>query len=71
MKNGIRMSDIAKELGVAEPDVVFALDAISDPVSLYDPVFKTEDDTLCVLDQLCDWGLEHRNDRTEEETCHA
>ena len=30
------------------------LDAISDPVSLYDPVFKTDDDTLCVLDQICD-----------------
>lgn len=48
------VGEIAKELGVAEPDVVFALDAISDPVSLYDPVFKTEDDTLCVLDQICD-----------------
>lgn len=48
------VGEIAKELGVDEPDVVFALDAISDPVSLYDPVFKTEDDTLCVLDQICD-----------------
>ncbi len=48
------VGEIAKELGVGEPDVVFALDAISDPVSLYDPVFKTDDDTLCVLDQNCD-----------------
>lgn len=48
------VSEIAKELGIPEPDVVFALDAISDPVSLYDPVFNTEDDTLCVVDQICD-----------------
>ena len=48
------VGEIAKELGVDEPEVVSALDAISDPVSLYDPVFKTEDDTLCVLDQICD-----------------
>ncbi len=48
------VGEIAKDLNIPEPDVVFALDAISDPVSLYDPVFKTEDDTLCVLDQICD-----------------
>ena len=48
------VGEIAKELDLPEPEVVFALDAIADPVSLYDPVFKTEDDTLCVLDQVCD-----------------
>ena len=48
------VGEIAKELGVAESEVVFALDAISDPVSLYDPVFNAEDDTLCVLDQISD-----------------
>ncbi len=46
--------EIAKELGLKESSVVFALDAISDPVSLYDPVFNTDDDTLCILDQICD-----------------
>lgn len=48
------VAEIAKDLGIAESDVVFALDAISDPVSLYDPVFNADDDTLCVLDQICD-----------------
>ena len=48
------VGEIAKELGIPEADVVFALDAISDPVSLYDPVFNTDDDTLCVLDHICD-----------------
>ena len=48
------VGEIAKDLGVKESEVVFALDAISDPVSLYDPVFNADDDTLCVLDQICD-----------------
>ncbi len=48
------VGEIAKMLGMQEPDVVFALDAISDPVSIYDPVFQSDDDTLCVLDQICD-----------------
>jgi len=46
--------EIAKDLNIPESDVVFALDAISDPVSLYDPVYKSDDDTLCVLDQIRD-----------------
>jgi RNA polymerase sporulation-specific sigma factor len=48
------IGEIAKELGLKESAVVFALDAISDPVSLYDPVFNTDDDTLCILDQISD-----------------
>ncbi len=48
------VSEIAAELKLPEPDVVFALDAISDPVSLYDPVFSGDDDTMCVLDQIRD-----------------
>ena len=48
------VSEIAKEMQVPEADVVFALDAISDPVSLYDPVFKTDEDTVCVIDQIGD-----------------
>ena len=48
------VSEIAAELGIPEPDVVFALDAVSDPVSLYDPVFNSDDDAMCVLDQIRD-----------------
>ena len=48
------VGEIAKALGIGEPEVVFALDAISDPVSIYDPVYKADDDTLCVLDQIRD-----------------
>lgn len=45
---------IAKEMQVAEREVVYALDAISDPVSLYDPVYNKTGDTLQLMDQLCD-----------------
>ena len=45
---------IAKEMQVAEREVVYALDAISDPVSLYEPVYDKAGDTLLLMDQLCD-----------------
>ncbi len=45
---------IADELKVAEREVVYALDAISDPVSLYEPVYNKAGDTLLLMDQLCD-----------------
>ena len=45
---------IAKEMQVQEQEVVYALDAISDPVSLYEPVYNKSGDTLLLLDQLSD-----------------
>ena len=45
---------IAEEMQVQEREVVYALDAISDPVSIYDPVYNKSGDTLELLDQLCD-----------------
>ena len=45
---------IAKEMQVKEREVVYALDAISDPVSLYDPVYNKSGDTLELMDQLYD-----------------
>ena len=45
---------IAAEMEVAVSEVVYALDAISDPVSLYDPVYTKAGDTLLLMDQLCD-----------------
>ncbi len=48
------IENIAKELAVAEREVVYALDAISDPVSIYEPVYNKEGDTLLLMDQLCD-----------------
>ena len=45
---------IAEALQVAEREVVYALDAISDPVSIYEPVYNKSGDTLLLMDQLYD-----------------
>ncbi len=48
------MEEIAKMLELKREDVVFALDAIVDPVSLYEPVYEHGGDTICVMDQVKD-----------------
>ncbi len=48
------MEEIAKELGLPKEDVVFALDAILDPVSLFEPVYHDGGDALYVMDQVRD-----------------
>ena len=45
---------IAKELGIKRSEVVFALDAICDPVSLYEPVYSDSGEYVCVMDQIGD-----------------
>ncbi len=45
---------IAKEMNISVEDVVFALDAIQDPVSLYEPVYHDGADAIYVMDQLQD-----------------
>ncbi len=49
-----KIDDIAKDIGVPRQEVVVALEAISDPISLYEPVFSESGDTIYVLDQLGD-----------------
>jgi len=44
------VEEIAKILDLKREEVVFALDAIVDPVSLYDPVYSDGGDTICVMD---------------------
>ena len=48
------VEEIAKALDLQREDVVFALDAISSPVSLYDPVYSDGGETVCVMDQVKD-----------------
>ena len=45
---------IAREMNIAVSEVAYALDAISDPVSLYDPVYNKAGDTLLLMDQIFD-----------------
>jgi RNA polymerase sporulation-specific sigma factor len=46
--------EIALRLGVQRQDVVFAMDAMSGPVSLYDPVYTDGGESICVMDQVGD-----------------
>ena len=48
------VEEIAKELGVKKHEVVIALESIVDPVSLYEPVYSDNGDTIYVLDQVGD-----------------
>lgn len=45
---------IAEAMKVREREVVYALDAISDPVSLFEPVYNKSGDTLMLMDQIYD-----------------
>jgi RNA polymerase sporulation-specific sigma factor len=46
--------EISRVLNVPKEDVVFALDAIQDPVSLFEPVYQDGGDPIFVMDQLSD-----------------
>ena len=48
------IQEIADELGIKKEDIVFALDAIQDPISLFEPVYHDESDTLYIMDQVSD-----------------
>ena len=48
------LQEIAEESGVAAEDILYALDAIQSPASLYDPVYTDGGDTLYVMDQISD-----------------
>ena len=50
----VTASVIASKLNVLESEVVYALDAISDTVSLYDPVYSKEGEELLLVDQIKD-----------------
>lgn len=48
------IEEIAKELDIPKEDIILALDAIQDPVSLFEPVFNDGTDALFVMDQIKD-----------------
>ncbi|MGN0379461.1 MAG: RNA polymerase sporulation sigma factor SigG [Butyrivibrio sp.] len=48
------IGEIAAEIGVDREEIVYALDAIQTPMSLYDPVYNDGGDTLYVMDQVSD-----------------
>jgi RNA polymerase sporulation-specific sigma factor len=48
------VTEIAGELKIDREDVVFALDAIQDPISLFEPIYHDGGDAIFVMDQISD-----------------
>ena len=48
------IDEIAKEMELEASDICFALDAIQEPVSLFEPVYHDGGDAVYVMDQVCD-----------------
>ena len=48
------IEDIAKDLNIKYKDVVYSLDAISEPCSMFDPVYNDGQETVRVMDQIGD-----------------
>ena len=48
------IDEIAKELDMSPEDVTEALEAVQEPVSLFEPVYHNDGDTLYVMDQMSD-----------------
>ena len=48
------VEQIAQALEIPREEVVFAMDAIVEPVSLYEPIYSDGGDAVCVMDQVSD-----------------
>ena len=48
------IEEIASEIGISKEDVVYAMDSIQSPMSLYEPVYNDGGDALYVMDQISD-----------------
>lgn len=48
------IEEIALEIGIPKEDIVYAMDAIQSPMSLYEPIYNEGGDTLYVMDQISD-----------------
>lgn len=48
------IEEIATEIGIPKEEIVYAMDAIQNPMSLYEPIYTDAGDTLYVMDQISD-----------------
>ena len=48
------IEEIAKETGIEKEDIAFALAAIQEPVSIFDPIYHDSDDAIFIMDQIKD-----------------
>ena len=53
--------EISEEIGIPKEEIVYALDAIQNPMSLYEPVYTEGGDTLYVMDQISDKKCSEEN----------
>ena len=57
MKTNLRehtIAEISREIGINKEMIFYAMDAIQNPVSLFEPVYTEGGDTLYVMDQISD-----------------
>ncbi len=56
MENGeeLAVEEVAKKLGVTDYDVIFALESLKDPVSMFEPIYNDGGDTIYLYDQIED-----------------
>lgn len=52
------LSEIAEELALPREEVLYALDAIQEPLSLFEPIYHDGGDPIFVMDQVADEGVE-------------
>ena len=55
------ITQIAEELGLPREEVVYALDAIQEPISLFEPIYHDGGDPIYVMDQISDEKHEDSN----------
>ncbi len=48
------IDEVSEDCGIPKQDILYALDAIQTPLSLFDPVYSDGGDTLYVMDQISD-----------------
>ena len=49
-----QLEEVAAEIGISKQDIMYALDAIQSPMSLYEPIYTDGGDTLYIMDQVSD-----------------
>ena len=55
------LDEISAECNISKEDIVYALDAIQTPMSLFDPIYTDGGDTLYVMDQISDKKSKEEN----------
>lgn len=55
------INEISEELGISRSEIIYALDAIQDPISLFEPIYHDGGDPIFVMDQISD-------EKTEDES---